>query len=359
VLKLFYKKRVWRIKERLVVIRKEKIAAEIEKLNPKFDEFNKKYHCNISADEFIDNVNKEMRAENFDAWDDAYKSVFSRAYKKTMLHMISNRDAIIVDADQMLTDFDRIIDRLDYSCKISNITTNANPYARMDKAQRCGFLINQLQDLPYTYSGVVENQYNEGKIRIRDIVGNARKAIDGENIKNDIEAQKRIIGSIRALERVSSGRKGVWSFIYHFRGKAELREANSMRQMLKEAIGDAAFDNAERTSKGMVDSLQRVKNDLQEMMDIELANDGYGVNRTRYNDDDLEYDSDEYFYSRLNQSVRTHMTFESNELDDELNYDDREIEDDEPVESVFGSKESNFERLEGFKSESAPSLSFK
>jgi hypothetical protein len=129
--------------------------------------------------------------------------------------------------------------------------------------------------------------------------------------------------------------------------------------MLKEAIGDAAFDNAESTSKGMVDSLQRVKNDLQEMMDIELANDGYGVNRTRYNDDDLEYDSDEYFYSRLNQSVRTHMTFESNELDDELNYDDREIEDDEPVESVFGSKESNFERLEGFKSESAPSLSFK
>jgi hypothetical protein len=109
----------------------------------------------------------------------------------------------------------------------------------------------------------------------------------------------------------------------------------------------------------MVDSLQRVKNDLQEMMDIELANDGYGVNRTRYNDDDLEYDSDEYFYSRLNQSVRTHMTFESNELDDELNYDDREIEDDEPVESVFGSKESNPERLEGFKSESAPSLNFK
>jgi hypothetical protein len=33
VLKLFYNKRVWRIKERLVVIRKEKIAAEIEKLN--------------------------------------------------------------------------------------------------------------------------------------------------------------------------------------------------------------------------------------------------------------------------------------------------------------------------------------
>ena len=337
----------------------EKIAAEIEKLKPRFDEFNKKYHCNISADEFIDNVNKEMRAENFDAWDDAYKSVFSRAYKKTMLHMISNRDATIVDADQMLTDFDRIIDRLDYSCKISNITTNANPYARMDKAQRCGFLINQLQDLPYTYSGVVENQYNEGKIRIRDIVGNARKAIYGENIKNDIEGQKRIIGSIRALERVSGGRKGVWSFIYHFRGKAELREANSMRQMLKEAIGDAAFDNAESTSKGMVDSLQRVKNDLQEMMDIELANDGYGVNRTRYNDDDLEYDSDEYFYSRFNQSVRTHMTFESNELDDELNYDDREIEDDEPAESVFGSKESNPERLERFKSESAPSLNFK
>ena len=341
------------------MIRKEKIAAEIEKLKPRFDEFNKKYHCNISADEFIDNVNKEMRAENFDAWDDAYKSVFSRAYKKTMLHMISNRDATIVDADQMLTDFDRIIDRLDYSCKISNITTNANPYARMDKAQRCGFLINQLQDLPYTYSGVVENQYNEGKIRIRDIVGNARKAIYGENIKNDIEGQKRIIGSIRALERVSGGRKGVWSFIYHFRGKAELREANSMRQMLKEAIGDAAFDNAESTSKGMVDSLQRVKNDLQEMMDIELANDGYGVNRTRYNDDDLEYDSDEYFYSRFNQSVRTHMTFESNELDDELNYDDREIEDDEPAESVFGSKESNPERLERFKSESAPSLNFK
>ncbi len=72
------------------MIRKEKIAAEIEKLKPRFDEFNKKYHCNISADEFIDNVNKEMRAENFDAWDDAYKSVFSRAYKKTMLHMIIN-----------------------------------------------------------------------------------------------------------------------------------------------------------------------------------------------------------------------------------------------------------------------------
>jgi hypothetical protein len=53
------------------------------------------------------------------------------------------------------------------------------------------------------------------------------------------------------------------------------------------------------------------------------------------------------------------MTFESNELDDELNYDDREIEDDEPVESVFGSNESNPERLERFKSESAPSLSFK
>ncbi len=320
------------------MINKKKIANGIADVQVKLNLFNQKYHCDIKASDFIDKVNNEMRAENYDAWDDAYKSIFSTAYKETMLYMISNKNSHIVDPVNMLSEFDSIIETLNHYCRIENITTNSNPFARMNKPDRYEFLSNEIQNIPYTYSGIVVKQYNDGKIRIRDMVSNAREAVSGD-IKNDIEGQKRIIGSIRALERISSSRTGIWKLIYNFRAKAERREAESMRQMLKSAIGENAFDEADISSRGMIDSLQRVKNDLQEYIEIEREEDGYSVNESRA-DDDLEYNEAQYLYGKSNELFRERASFEDNVLAD--NGRDNE-------QSTFITEDSHNERLEMFK----------
>ena len=269
-----------------VVINKKKISSAISSIQLKLDAFNSKYKCNVNANRFIDMVNKEIKAENYDAWDDSYRSIFSEAYIETMLNMISDKNNPIIDANKMLADFEIIMRELDIACKVSNIVTHANAFGRMDDMQRYDLLSNELQHLPYTYSGLAEYQYKSGKYRLSDMLSYAQDAIAGD-IKNDFESQKRIIGYIRALEKVNSNRSAFGKLIYRFTSNAELRNARLMRQMLKNAIGENSFDDAENASLGMIDMLQRVKNDLQECKDT--ARIKYGIYKPNDDEDDLEY----------------------------------------------------------------------
>ena len=83
------------------------------------------------------------------------------------------------------------------------------------------------------------HQYSNGQTRIRDMVSFAREAI-GANVKNNPDAQKRIMGNILALERINESRSRFWRTIHPFRNKAEQRDTFWKKSILSSALSSAS-----------------------------------------------------------------------------------------------------------------------
>ena len=329
------------------MINKKQIAAVIRSGKERTDAFNAKYQCNLSLNDFVNKIIKQEKQGNPNAWNDVYQSTFGEIYQKVASDMIRTTAAQTDSCKNVLEDFERdVMAWFSSSCEHLGVQTNAAPYGGMDPVQRSQLMSDKLAELTGTYVGLSTNQYSNGQTRIRDMVSFAREAIGGD-IKHNVEAQKRIMGNVLALERINNSRSGFWRVIHPFRNKAEQRDAELMRQMLREAIGQKAYQDAEEGALDNIDSYQKVSDQLQE--DIEDLNNFMNDEEK----DEPDYDRD----SELDFSVDEDLDYDVN---DSKSYDSsfREpihVDDDEPQDYIannfISDKDSEKARLERFKKE--------
>lgn len=339
------------------MINKKNISGIIKSGKEKADAFNAKYQSNLDLNHFINKVIQEEKRGNQNAWNDVYQSTIGEFYKKAMSNMLTkNPNQINADVhmgDHMLDDFERdVMAWLSSNCERAGVQTNAQPYGGMDQSQRLNLMKAKLEEIPATtYVSLASHQYSNGQTRIRDMVSFAREAI-GANVKNNPDAQKRIMGNILALERINESRSRFWRTIHPFRNKAEQRDAELMRQMLREAIGQKAYQDAEESALDSIDFFQKVSDQLQE--DIEGVNELLQENER----DEPNYEND--LDSELDFDVDDDLDYDmDNDLDKENSYDSSfrepiKIEDDEPgftTSNFITDKESDKARLERFKKE--------
>ena len=223
------------------MINKKNIKNTIRNIQSKVDTFNNKYYCDLDLNKFIDAVNKELKRGNQNAWNDVYKSTFFNLYKKTAFNTFLGARNESLSGEEMLESFERdIMSDLANGCIRAGESVQASKNGGMTDIEACEAMKEHLNDIPTSYTGIARNQYTNGKMRIRDMVSFTRSAIENGNIKNNIEAQRRIMGYSIALDRVNDSRSRFWRTIHPFRNNAEQRDAELMRQMLREAIGEEA-----------------------------------------------------------------------------------------------------------------------
>lgn len=282
------------------MINKKKIKPAIRTLQDKVNEFNIKYQCELDLNKFIDEVNKESKKGNLNAWSDVYKSTFLDLYKKTAQNTVLGKRNSPLSGEEMLESFEYdVMTKFVVACTNVGEYIPTAKYAGMTNREACTLMKNTLNDIPNTsYSNVARNQYANGEIRIRDMVRFTRGAIDNGNIQNNVEAQKRIMGYAIALEKINDSRSKWWRTIHRFRNKAEQRDAALMRNLLREAIGDNAYRQAEQAAIESVAAYSKEVESLNNAIDAhDLVNndDEFDLNDSvsDLGDDSIDYGMEE------------------------------------------------------------------
>ena len=268
------------------MINKKKIKPAITALQSVVNEFNIKYQCDLDLNKFIDAVNKQSKKGNLNAWNDVYKSTFSNLYKKTVQNTVLGKRNSPLSGEKMLDAFEYdVITKFTIACTNNGEFILASKYAGMTDKEACILMKNALNEISHTsYSNIAKNQYAKGEVRIRDMVSFTRSAIEGANIKNNVEAQRRIMGYAIALEKINESRSKWWRTIHRFRNRAEQRDAALMRNLLLNAIGKEAYHQAEQAA------IKDVSAYSQEVESLDHAIEAHNIIN---NDDELELNNDD------------------------------------------------------------------
>ena len=237
--------------------------------------FNTKYHCNFSFEEFDKRFRRRpaLYSSN-EEWASNYKHHFKSAYKEALTRIAEFSEERL-DCEDMLDDFQRdIVDPYIREAENQGTSIKHPEYAGMGRSERLEMLRDTAPEAPLNFTGLYTHKYLTGKIRIRDMRANANAVLTNpDSTREDI---LRIAACANALEEVSITRPRWWRILHPVRNNAEKRDSQALRRLVtakaKEmgtSYGNLVYE-AGNPTQGITEALKAVNDNL---IDLAIQNE--------------------------------------------------------------------------------------
>ena len=194
-----------------------------------------KYACNFDFDSFEARVDGATFLNPNSGWREAYGTAFEQTYREALENASVGLSARL-DPEAMLDDFEYTLIRP--YMRENGEEIRHKPYVGMnDRVTRLEYLDRLTKDAPSNAVSLYTEKYKSGELSISQMMKNAELAEKSGDRADLME----IAGYIQALEDTNSSRSGIWKAMHPLKNSAELRDAERMKKMLTDKMGEEGY----------------------------------------------------------------------------------------------------------------------
>lgn len=210
------------------------MGLDLTKFDKSVSDFNKKYNTNFSLAAYETKVEVMGNFGGGTSVDVTYKGMFAALCRMFIISTIEEKNISGCSLIAMMDEFETNIMRPYSKEAKSNKLNHPKPYGGLKKEDRIDYLKHVLGNIPKNATELAKWRYQNGEIRIRDMVEVANNA-DKSNSDTIINLEK--LGAYaQALESVNAERSFWWKVFHPFRNNAEKREARNIRAKIKDVV---------------------------------------------------------------------------------------------------------------------------
>ena len=236
--------------------------------------FNNKYKLDFSFEEFEKGVLKLKNIKRFlgrskgnsISPDDAiYRGTYEKLYKQAINNVIDKKIAPF-DYSTLLNDFEDLMKHYRTVCRSTNRTMPSERGAWTKESDVIKSAQKKLNEINENKQASVEERYQKGKLRIRDMRAHAQELADKR--EDSVEKLSALLNYANALENTNKNRPLWWRAMHLIRNNAEKKYAEQIRQTAKELLGD---NLAEAEAMLKQQDASKLKSDINDLLAEAIA----------------------------------------------------------------------------------------